>query len=141
MVERPEEWKWSSYRPTAGREKAHSCLTADWVLGQFGAKRGEAAKVYRQFVRWGIGKEPLWTEVKRQAILGEDKFVDGLMDYLKKHKYVPAIPKSQRYVNRPGLEELFARNIVQIRKTRDRKIVEAVEEYGYTQRKFAKHRF
>jgi len=59
MVERPEEWKWSSYRTTAGREKQHSCLTTDWVLGQFSTKRGKAEKEYRQFVRWGIGKEPI----------------------------------------------------------------------------------
>ena len=137
MVERAEEWKWSSYRTTAGREKQHPCLTTDWVLGQFNAKRGKAEKEYRQFVRGGIGKEPIWTDVKGQAILGEDEFVDGLIDYLRKHKDVPEIPKSQRYVSRPGLEKLFTKNIVQIRKTRDRKIIEAVEEYGYTQRKVA----
>jgi putative transposase len=32
----PERWGWSSYRATAGVEKAHPCLTTDWVLGQFG---------------------------------------------------------------------------------------------------------
>lgn len=31
----PERWGWSSYRATAGVEKAHPCLTTDWVLGQF----------------------------------------------------------------------------------------------------------
>jgi len=44
MVERPEEWKWSSYRTTAGREKQHSCLATDWVLGQFSTKRGRPKK-------------------------------------------------------------------------------------------------
>ena len=29
MVESPEQWKWSSYRGTAGKEKPHSCLTTD----------------------------------------------------------------------------------------------------------------
>jgi predicted XRE-type DNA-binding protein len=65
--------------------------------------------------------------------------VDGLIDYLGKHKDVPEIPKSQRYVSRPGLQKLFTKNILQIRKTRDGKIIEAVEEYGYTQRKVADH--
>ena len=108
-----------SYRTTAGREKQHACLTTDGVLGHFSAKRGKGERQYRQFVRWGIGKEPIWTDVKGQAILGEDEFVDGLIDYLGKHKDVPEIPKGQRYVSRPGLEKLFTKNILQIRKTRD----------------------
>ena len=27
MVEQPRNWKWSSYRATAGKEKPHCCLT------------------------------------------------------------------------------------------------------------------
>ncbi len=27
MVEKPEDWKWSSYRATAGKEQPHPCLT------------------------------------------------------------------------------------------------------------------
>ncbi len=27
LVERPEDWKWSSYRATVGKETAHPCLT------------------------------------------------------------------------------------------------------------------
>jgi putative transposase len=133
IVARPEEWKWSSYRATAGREKRLSCLTTDWVLGQFSATRGTAEKEYRQFARWGIGKEPIWTAVKGQVILGEDEFVGTFVDYLRKHKDIPEIPKGQRYVSRPGLDKLFTEPIRRNRKDRNRKIAEAVEEYGYTQ--------
>jgi len=38
MVEKPEAWKWSSYRATAGRESSHPCLTVDWMLGQFSGR-------------------------------------------------------------------------------------------------------
>jgi hypothetical protein len=62
MVERPEVWKWSSYRATAGRESSAACLTTDWVLGQFSRKRAKAEQEYRQFVDWGIGKETIWRE-------------------------------------------------------------------------------
>ena len=138
-VARPEEWKWSSYRATAGRAKRHSCLTTDWVLGQFSATRGTAEKKYRQFVRWGIGKGPIWTDVKGQVILGEDEFVCGFVDYLRKYKDISEIPKGQRYVSRPGLDKLFTEHIRQNRKDRDRKIAEAVEEHGYTQGEVADH--
>lgn len=42
------------------------------------------------------------------------------------------IPKGQRYVGRPSLEEMF--KTVRNRKTlRNRKIAEAVKKYGYSQ--------
>ena len=76
MVEKPEDWRWSSYRATGREETAHPCLTTDWILGQFSRTRGKAEKEYRQFVKWGIGKETIWNEVKGQALLGEDDFVE-----------------------------------------------------------------
>lgn len=139
MVETPGAWKWSSYRATAGRESPHPCLTIDWVLGQFSAKRGKAEKEYQQFVQWGIGKQTIWTEVRGQAILGEEEFADKLIDHLRKHKDVPEIPKSQRYVARPLLAKLFTEKVVRDKQKRDRKIAEAVEKYLYSQREIAGH--
>ena len=138
MVETPEAWKWSSYRATAGREAGHPCLTKEWVLGEFSKKRTVAEKEYRKFVSWGIGKS-IWHEVRGQALLGEESFADGLVDHLRKHKDIPDIPRSQRYADRPGLDKIFSSRILQDRQKRDRKIAEAVEKYGYTQRAIAKH--
>jgi putative transposase len=138
MVAAPGEWKWSSYRATAGRESGHPCLTAAWVLGQFSGKRAAAEKKYREFVGWGIGKS-IWHEVRGQAVLGEQEFVDGLINHLKKHEDVPEIPRSQRYANRPALEKLFSARTLKDKTKRNRKIQEAVELYGYTQRAIAQH--
>lgn len=139
MVEKPEDWKWSSYRSTAGNEPPHPCLTKDWILGQFSRTRVRAEKEYRQFVKWGIGKETIWNEVKGQALLGEDDFVDSLADHLRRQKDIPEIPKSQRYANRPTLDKIFSVSLPNDKRKRDRKIAEAVEKYGYTQRSIAAH--
>lgn len=139
MVEQPEDWAWSSYRTTAGKEPSHPCLTKDWILGQFSRTRATAEKKYRQFVAWGIDKETIWTEVKGQAILGEDDFIDSLVDHLKRHKDIPEIPKSQRYANRPALDKIFTGSMLDDKRKRDRKIAEAIEKYGYTQRSIADH--
>ena len=71
--------------------------------------------------------------------MGEDEFVDGLIDHLRKHKDTPDIPKRQRYVSRPSLEKIFTEGILQDKGKRDRKIVEALEKYGYRQREVADH--
>ena len=47
--------------------------------------------------------------------------------------------KSQRYANRPTLEKIFSQSILDDKRKRDRKIAEAVEKYGYTQRSIADH--
>jgi hypothetical protein len=139
MVEKPEDWRWSSYRATAGKEQPHPCLTTDWILGQFSRTRAKAEKEYRLFVRLGIWKESIWTDVKGQVLLGEDDFVVGLSDHLKKNKDIPEIPKSQRYANRPALDKLFSESILKDTRKRDKKVNEAVEKYGYTQRAVADH--
>jgi REP element-mobilizing transposase RayT len=107
VVEGPERWRWSSYRATAGIEKAHPCLSTDWVLGQFGSKKRIAEKRYRRFVTDGIGGHGIWENVKGQSILGERDFVDRLIDFVRGYEEVIEIPKSQRYVTRPSIGEIF----------------------------------
>jgi len=138
MVAAPEAWTWSSYRATAGLESPHPCLTIAWVLGQFSGKRTKAEKEYKEFVAWGIGKS-VWQDVRGQAILGEEAFVDQLADHLKKHKDIPEISRSQRYAHRPGLNKIFTERILSNKQKRNRKIAAAVEKYGYTQRAIADH--
>ena len=139
MVERPEEWKWSSYLATAGKTRPHSCLTTDWVLGQFSGKRGKAEQEYRKFIQWGIGQKSIWSEVRGQALLGEEGFVDKFVDHLKKHKDIPEISRSQRYAHRPPLEKLFSAAVKGDLRKRRVAIIKAVEQYGYRQQELASH--
>ncbi len=132
VVKLPKEWKWSSYKATAGFEKAHNGLTTDSILGQFGKKRRDAEKEYRGFVRSGIGEKTLWEKLKGQSILGDVNFVDSLIGYVKESKDIIEIPRNQRYVDRPSLRELFKE-----KQKRNRRIAEAVYEYGYSQREVA----
>ncbi|MFH1438330.1 MAG: transposase, partial [Pseudomonadota bacterium] len=42
LVEKPDDWPWSSYRATIGLEKTPGFLYTDWLLGQFREHRREA---------------------------------------------------------------------------------------------------
>ncbi len=137
MVEQPERWTWSSHQATAGQRKPPPCLTTAWVLGQFSAKRGRAERAYRQFVREGIGKAAIWGAVRAQSLLGGEEFVETLRAHLRGHQAIPEIPKSQRYLRRPGLPALFTDEVLRERRKRDRAIARAVEEHGYSQRAVA----
>jgi putative transposase len=136
-VPHPDQWRWSSYCATAGKEKPHACLTTDWILGQFGRKRRQAEKKYREFVEAGTGKEKLWEQVRGQSILGEEDFVETLLEYVKGQRDIKEIPRNQRYLKRPGLNELFAGGSKKNEADRARTIREAIESHGYSQKEVA----
>lgn len=136
-VEKPEAWRWSSYRGTGGLEKPAACLTTDWILGQLGTTKTKAERRFREFVREGIGEASIWSQVKGQSLLGAEGFVEKVGRYLKGQEPVREIPRQQRYVHRPGLGELFKGGAGVDRKGRDEKIVKAVEAYGYSQKEVA----
>jgi len=138
-VQRPEEWVWSSYGATAGRKRPHPCLVIDWILGQFGSERKKSEAGYRRFVRDGIGVESIWNRVRGQSVFGDDDFVDGLGEYVKGRKEIPEIAKSQRFMNRPPLKDIFRLEVFGDRRERDKSIGKAVWEHGYTQREVADH--
>ena len=135
VVRKPEEWKWSSYRSTAGKEKAEVFLTVDWILGQFDSDRKVAQRRYCDFVGNRKGEETIWDKVKGQSLLGDDKFVESLLERVKGNKKIKEIPRMQRYIGRPELEILFKR--IGSRGQRNKKIIEAVENYGYIQKEVA----
>ncbi len=135
-VEKPEEWRWSSYRATVGKEKPHSCLTTKWILGQFAGKQRQAEKKYREFIEAGIGAKSVWKEVKGQSILGEEDFAESFLDYVKGYREIKEIPKRQRYVSRPCLDVLFKEDIIENK--RKKNAIKAVERYGYSQKEVRK---
>jgi len=138
VVEIPERWRWSSYRATSGIERAHPCLTTDWVLGQFGSKKRVAGKRYRAFVKDGIGGRRIWEHVRGQSILGERDFVNRLTDFVRGYEEVIEIPKGQRYVIRPSLGEIF-KDAEGGKQKRDAGIAYAITRCGYSGREVANH--
>jgi len=132
-----EDWKWSSYRATAGKDKSHPCLTTDWISGQFAKQKKTAEKKYKEFVEAEIGEKGIWEDVKGQSILGSDEFVKKLIGYVKGYEDIKEIPKSQRYINRPALKEVFNKEKLLNKKDRNKQIKEAVNRYSYSQKEVA----
>jgi putative transposase len=138
IVKHPRQWAWSSYRATSGESGAPRCLTVEEVLGQFGKRRGLAQKNYRQFVMEGIGRSSIWENLEAQSLLGEEGFAEALKGYVTGQEKIQEIPRRQRLIGRPGLKDLFEGD-GQLRTKRDRRILKAVHEYGYSQVEVARH--
>lgn len=130
----PRDWRWSSYRTTAGEREAPTFLTVDWILAQFGPDRKKSIKEYRRFVRDGYGIE-VWKELRGGAILGTERFVEKLKPLLRKRDSAMEIPRRERLAARPKLSELFTG--VQSRSDRNEAIYRAMRIYEYTLKEVA----
>ncbi len=85
MVKRIEDWQWSSYPATVGLAHPPGWLTIDWVLSQFGQDRKSAITAYQHFVHEGLNREiNLWSHLKGQIYLGNDKFVASTQKMISK---------------------------------------------------------
>jgi len=129
MISKPEEWKWSSYRYTAGIKKAPAYLTTDWIVGHFSKNKAEAQKLYRKFVKEGINAKSPWNELQGQILLGEETFIERYRKLLHGKEQIKEIPRIQRYLNRPKLADLFCKG--DEKKGRDKNIYAAHVRYGY----------
>ena len=137
MVEKPAEWKWSSYGATAGLRIVPDYLTAGWILGLFSKSKKEAQKRYRKFVSEGMQRSSPWNDLQGQILLGEEGFIDKFKDHLTDKEKIQEIPRAQRYVNRPPLSKHFSagKNIDK----RNKHIYAAHVRYGYTFKEIADH--
>ncbi|MDA1101935.1 MAG: transposase [Proteobacteria bacterium] len=108
MIQAAGEWRWSSYRATAGEAKAPAWLATDWLLSQFGGRRAKAA--YRRFVAEGAADkasplaEGLAAAVCGGVALGGEDFLAGLAD--KTGGATAETPARQRRLARPTLAAL-----------------------------------
>ncbi|MDQ3875940.1 MAG: transposase [Actinomycetota bacterium] len=59
ICERAEDWRWSSYRATAGLARPPAFLTTAWLLAHFARDRGVAAARYAEFVAEGAPAKTL----------------------------------------------------------------------------------
>jgi REP element-mobilizing transposase RayT len=97
VVSTPRAYPWSSYRATAGLTAAPAWLTVDWLLEQFGPRRGAAPVQYQAFVAEGI-RQPTqpWAQVVGQVYLGGDAFLRRVQRYGAAQAADLEIPRRQR---------------------------------------------
>ena len=135
----PERYRWSSYRATAGFERAPLFLTRDWILAQFGENRRSAESRYREFVVQGIREASPWSQLVGQLILGRQEFIEHHERFVAPKSAMKEIPRGQRFASRPTLERLFSPENVASRPRRDRAISNAHRWYGYSLAEIGRH--
>ena len=134
MVKHPKEYPWSSYGMMVGYVQTPSWLAADGVLALFGTRRAEARRRYAQFVAEGVGKEIVWSELRQQIYLGNEKFVQRMQRKAALQGDELTVPRAQRRAPTPSLAAVE-------KKCRDRNsaIVAAYDTGVYSYREIAEY--
>lgn len=96
IVEKPEEFTWSSYNSYTGKKGRPEWLSTDFILGYFGKKKSSAARKYRQFVEAMIGnrsESPLKDTVASTILGGKDFVAQITEKYIgkKRDRDLPAL--------------------------------------------------
>lgn len=135
----PGAWRWSSYGATAGEHVAPPWLRVGWILDQFGGGGALARRRYREFVIAGLNQPPPWCELRGQALLGTESFVQALAPRLAEAQDAPETPRQQRLADRPALARLLPASNGENRSQRDAAIRDAHIRYAYTLAEIARH--
>lgn len=136
MVRSAKDWRWSSYRATAGMTESPEFLTTDWLLAQFDRNTSKAQRAYRRFVGQGRDVE-IWDELRHGCLLSTETFETQIAPLLSEQRSVIDFPRSQRLAGRPSLQGLFAH--VPNKAARDAKIHEAMRVHEYTLKELSEH--
>ncbi|MFA7619950.1 MAG: transposase [Thiohalomonadaceae bacterium] len=110
MVKHPGDHAWSSYGAMVGNAPTPKWLATDGLLAQFGSRRAEARRRYTRFVEEGIGLPGIWTELRQQIYLGNDKFIQRMLKKAKPVSDELSIPKAQRRGPAPSLKSIATKH-------------------------------
>jgi hypothetical protein len=110
IVQRPEEYAWSSYQDYLGMRKASPWLDWETVVGELAKDRSRARSAYRRFVEAGLSqppKSPLEAALGGM-FLGSGEWVDRWRRRLSAEPVREGVPAQRELAWRPRLEEVAA---------------------------------
>ena len=127
MVERVDQWKWSSYQATVNEAVAPEWLAIDYLLSQFSVQRKTAIRKYKTFVQDGLKRGSIWSELNNQIYLGDQDFINRVQQNLGENKKDLQIPKIQKRSIAKSLQEYEKTS-----RSRDEAIVKAYASGAYS---------
>lgn len=105
MVNRPEEYKWSSYPGYIARGREAAWVEYAWVLSKFGNDIRKCREKYRRYVeeglKEGIEATPL-KAVRGQVVLGVEDFVEKIKRMLKGKELSSDILERKKFMTLPN---------------------------------------
>ena len=136
LVAHPADWRWSSFRATAGQTAAPGFLSVDWMRSLSGAKtHAEATRRFVSFVEAGIGDpESVVGRFSSKPVVNAT-MAERLGEGYREAMGCAEFPRAQRFASRPPLPGIFAG--VASKAERNARVVLAVLYHGYSMKEVA----
>lgn len=133
MVDKPEQYKWSSYSAFIGKNTTPDFLTKGWLLGQFHKSQKRAIKEFKIFTSQPLGKD--WSpekEAYKGIILGSSSFISQIQDTYLSGKSDPEIPqlKVAKKQRTPEDIEEMVNKLKLNSKVRDKFLIYSLKKYS-----------
>ncbi len=96
LVERAGDWKWSSYRATAGMSEVPGWLAVDWTLSQFARRRSTARRAFRRYVAEAKRSGKEIEALEKSGYLGNQEFRQQIQEMLEGKEISEEIPLRYR---------------------------------------------
>ena len=134
IVRAAKEWRWSSYRATAGQQAVPPWLEVGWLLAAFGKRRSSAIAAYKRFVTEGKDQVSPWADLKNQIFLGDETFVEEMQWLIDEEKELSEVPSTQRRSIAKPLEHYAKKGL-----DRDDAINRAYASGGYSMKEIGNY--
>jgi putative transposase len=109
IVARPEEYRWSSYRATAGLDSAPAWLDLAAVYDHFDSDRAAAQARYADYVLARVdSQERLWDQAINGIYLGGEEWAKEMRRVVESRPRSTDHPVKQRSVGRPTVQKVVA---------------------------------
>jgi hypothetical protein len=109
MVARPEEYRWSSYRSSAGIEPGPEWLDLASLRELFDPDPAAARQLYEEFIDARVdSQERLWDQVQSGMYFGSVIWARRMRKMVESRPRSTDHPKSHRAVGRPKMHEIVA---------------------------------
>lgn len=109
IVDKPKDYKWSSYRGYIGKDREDEWVEYSWVLSQFGKDKRRSQQKYKEYTEKEIDEknrspfEKLWG----QFVLGGEEFREKIKEMLKGKPISREITGRKRLEEKPLPEEII----------------------------------
>lgn len=106
IVERPEEYKWSSYRGYIGKWKEDIWIEYSWILSKFAQNKKRAWQKYKEYIEEGLKVkiESPFKNLLGQVVLGGDEFRERIMGRLEGKQMSQEIIERKRFKKKASPE-------------------------------------
>ena len=142
IVESADQWPWSSYRATAGLIEPPDYLLIDDVLSCLNTDRSTAQLYFQEFVKMDLkDNDDEIIKLFQKIYSGEREpvFSKRIQTVLDMRNSTGPVPRNQRIISRPRIEELFEGIRYNDLNNRDQIICKAYKLYAYTQSEIANY--